>query len=112
MPITKNGIMLRKSRIRRLLFKRLNKPQFSGRSLNATSLLGKINGNPVTTATVAPPLLLDRSQIATPSSGLAFSRVTKTFDGTITLTNVDGDLRSYGESIRAGDGGRLPAWRL
>ena len=50
----------------------------------------EINGDPVTTTSVVPPLRLDRSQIATTSSGLAFSRVTQTFNGAITITNVGG----------------------
>jgi len=69
--------------------------------------VAEINGNPVTTATVAPPILLDRSQIATTSSGLAFSRVTKTFDGTITITNVgsgsiDGPFQVVFDSLTDG----------
>lgn len=69
--------------------------------------VAEINGNPVTTGTVAPPLLLDSSQIATTSSGLAFSRVTKTFDGTITITNVgsssiDGPFQVVFDSLTNG----------
>jgi len=67
----------------------------------------EINGNPVTTTTAAPPLLLDGTQIATTSSGLAFSRITQTFNGTITITNVgsssiDGPFQVVFDSLTDG----------
>lgn len=67
----------------------------------------EINGDPVSSGSVAPPLLLGRSQIATTSSGLAFSRVTQTFNGTITITNVgasaiDGPFQVVFDSLTDG----------
>jgi hypothetical protein len=45
-----------------------------------------VNGAPVSSP--PPPTLLGAGQIKTTSSGLAYSRVTQTFDGTVELTNV------------------------
>jgi len=42
-----------------------------------------INGVPV-------PPIIPPTQVSTTASGLAYSRVTKTFDGTVTLTNISG----------------------
>ena len=45
----------------------------------------------VTTISAAPsPMLLSPSQVQTTASGLAYSRVSKTFNGTIILTNISG----------------------
>jgi hypothetical protein len=46
-----------------------------------------INGNSVSSSST-PPTLLGGSQIAVTSSGLAYSRVSHTFNGTVTITNV------------------------
>jgi hypothetical protein len=43
-----------------------------------------INGVPV-------PPIIPPTQVATTASGLAYSRVTKTFDGTVTITNISGN---------------------
>jgi hypothetical protein len=48
-----------------------------------TVTITSINGVPV-------PPVVPASQIATTASGLAYSRVSKTFDGTVTITNTSG----------------------
>lgn len=47
--------------------------------------VGLINGVPV-------PPIVPPTQIRTTSSGLAYSRVTRTFDGTVTITNISDGL--------------------
>ena len=47
-----------------------------------------INGNTVTPPTSSPSTLLTGAQVSVTASGLAYSRVTGTFDGTLTITNV------------------------
>jgi hypothetical protein len=68
--------------------------------------VSEINGNPVSSGSPAPPLLLE-SQIATTSTGLAYSRVTQTFNATLTITNVSssaiaGPLQVVFDSLTAG----------
>lgn len=45
-----------------------------------------INGNSIPVP--GPPVLLGAGQVSVTASGLAYSRVTQTFDGTLTITNV------------------------
>jgi uncharacterized protein len=40
---------------------------------------------------VTGPVLLPPSEIATTASGLAYSRVSRTFNGTVTITNISSD---------------------
>jgi hypothetical protein len=69
--------------------------------------VSQINGNPVSSGSPAPPLLLGGGQILVTSSGLAFSRVTLTFNGTVTITNtgssaIDGPLQIVFDSLTPG----------
>jgi hypothetical protein len=69
--------------------------------------VSEINGDPVSAASAALPILLGASQIVVISSGLAYSRVTQTFNATVTLTNVgnstiDGPFQIVFDSLTAG----------
>jgi hypothetical protein len=46
-----------------------------------------INGIPITSSSSAPPVVLG-NQVTVTSSGLAYSRATQTFNGTVVVTNV------------------------
>jgi len=52
--------------------------------------VSEINGDVVSSGSPAPLIFLG-GQVTTTSSGLAFSRVTQTFNGTITITNATND---------------------
>jgi hypothetical protein len=58
---------------------------FGGGSYNG--VVFKLAGAGFVTAPVQPPLV-PLSQVATTASGLAYSRVSQTFDGSLTLTNL------------------------
>jgi len=47
-----------------------------------------INGNPVSSPTSASTVLLSGTQVSTTASGLAYSRVSQTFNGTVTIRNI------------------------
>jgi hypothetical protein len=69
--------------------------------------VSEINGAPVSSGSPAPAIFLDGSQIAATSSGLAYSRVTQTFNATVTITNVsnstiDGPFEIVFDSLTTG----------
>jgi probable HAF family extracellular repeat protein len=49
---------------------------------------GTLGHSPVHAFRLDPPAVLPPSQVATTASGLAYSRVTQTFNGTVTITNI------------------------
>lgn len=51
-----------------------------------------INGDPVSSGSPAPPILLGAGQIGVTTSGLAYSRVTQTFDGSVTIMNISSSV--------------------
>jgi uncharacterized membrane protein len=54
-------------------------------STNGYGTVFKLTGSGFTTPIVLPP-----SEVATTASGLAYSRVSRTFNGTVTITNISG----------------------
>ena len=50
--------------------------------------ISAINGTTISTTNITPPSLLGAGQVAITSSGLAYSRVTQTFNGAVTVANV------------------------
>jgi hypothetical protein len=68
--------------------------------------VSEINGHSVSVSSPAPPMLLGTT-IKTTSSGLAYSRVTQTFNGTVTITNassstIDGPFQVVLDSLTEG----------